>query len=174
MNSDELRDELETLHPASYQWSLVCCRGDVHLAKEMLQASYVKILAGPGQFRAESSVKTWVFGIIRNTVRESLRKERVRRAAFQRWAQRSAQPTETQASSSAIETDEQTAALRIAVEGLSARQRQIVHLVFYEALTIESAAAVMQITVGSARTHYERAKRRLRETLPSTTLAERV
>ena len=153
MNADELRDELEALHAASYQWSLVCCRGDVHLAREMLQASYVKVLAGRNRFRAESSLKTWVFGIIRNTVRESLRKERVRRAALERWAQSSAQPT---------------------VDNLSARQRQIIYLVFYETMTIESAAAVMRISVGSARTHYERAKRRLRETLQTTTLAERV
>ncbi|MBI4519341.1 MAG: RNA polymerase, partial [Gemmatimonadetes bacterium] len=38
---------------------------------------------------------------------------------------------------------------------------------FYQGLTIEEAAEVMRITIGTARTHYERGKQRLRQLLSS-------
>ena len=166
MTSDELRNELAALHAASHQWSVVCCRGDAQQAAEVLQSSYVKALQHRGKFRGDSSLKTWLFAVIRNTAREALRKETVRRAALERWARR--QPDAAAASSAAaLENHEEIARVRAAVQRLSARQRQIVHLVFYETMTISQSAEILQISVGSARKHYERAKQRLRESVGS-------
>jgi RNA polymerase sigma-70 factor (ECF subfamily) len=48
---------------------------------------------------------------------------------------------------------------------LSPRQRDVLHLVFYQEMTIEEAARVLHIPLGTARTHFERGKRKLRQQL---------
>ena len=58
--------------------------------------------------------------------------------------------------------DDRITTLTAALAQLSKRQQEVLHLVFYQSLTIQDAAIVLAMPVGTARTHYERGKARLR------------
>jgi len=169
MDIAELKAELETLHSASFGWALNCCRRDRAEAEEVLQTVYLKILEGKACFRGEASLKTWLFAVIRKTAIGEHRKNLLRKL---RWSDSSEQETilvsPLEQPGVAFEKSETQALFQNALKSLPRRQREALHLVFYQDLSLSEAAIVMGISIGSARQHYERGKKRVREFLGQT------
>lgn len=159
------RLELERLHTVSFAWALYCCRRRREEAQDVLQDVYVRVLDGRAQFAGQSSAKTWLFALIRRTAIDRNRRQWLRAVQLERWFHR--EPVNGPVSSPEGEYGKSEAAdrLRTALARLSPRQQDVLHLVFYQDLTIEEAAELLRISLGSARTHFERGKTRLREQL---------
>lgn len=153
--------ELEQHHEASFGWALACVDWNREEAEEVLQAAYLKVLDGSARYAGRSGFKTWLFAVIRRTAAERRRRARVRSLALARFASREVRPpgASPEGTAEGIRAGTRLAA---ALGELSSRQREVLHLVFYGDFTIEQAAAVMGVGVGSARTHYTRGKDRLR------------
>jgi RNA polymerase sigma-70 factor, ECF subfamily len=169
MDIAELKEELEKLHSASFGWALSCCRRDYGEAEEVLQTVYLKICEGKARYRGESSLKTWLFAVIRKTAIGEYRKKLVRSLVFLGSSEKhdhGGSPAD--APTMLFEKSELQKQFRVALAKLPARQREALHLVFYEDLSLSEAANVMGISVGSARQHYERGKKHLREWLSHT------
>ena len=158
MDISELKAELEKLHPASFGWALSCCRRNAAEAEEVLQTVYLKILQHKAVFRGESKLQTWLFAVIRKTAISERRKQ---------WLRTLIPATTSEAArlESEFERSELQQRFQQALAQLPGRQRETLHLVFYQDLSLSEAAEVMNISVGSARRHYERGKQRLRATL---------
>ncbi|MEZ4586941.1 MAG: RNA polymerase sigma factor [Gemmatimonadales bacterium] len=157
----DLRAELEAIHQESFAWAVRCCRGDRTDAEDVLHQSYEKVLDGRARFQGRSAFRTWLFGVIRLTAREHARRQWVSGRRIERWWRE----RETEPDAPAGPDEELTRRLERALAGLSGRQREVLHLVFYQDLTIEAAAEVLGMPVGTARTHYQRGKDRLRKRL---------
>lgn len=168
MDIPELKAELETLHSASFGWAMSCCRRDRSEAEEVLQTVYLKILEGKACFRGESSLKTWLFAVIRKTAIGEHRKNLLRKLRWSDGSEQTTQLPQTDEPGVAFEKSETQALFQTALKTLPRRQREALHLVFYQDLTLGEAADVMGISIGSARQHYERGKKRLRESLGQT------
>ena len=171
MDNSELKAELERHHSASFGWALSCCGRDCSEAEEVLQTVYLKILEGKARFRGESSFKTWLFAVIRKTAISEHRRTLLRRLRLLAIPA-PAPESETACEQPAVAMERSEAQIRFqkALSQLPARQREALHLVFYQDMSLSEAAEVMGISLGSARQHYDRGKKRLRETLVETDL----
>jgi RNA polymerase sigma-70 factor, ECF subfamily len=158
---EDLGERLEALHQDSFGWALACCGRDRTLAEEVLQMAYVKALSGEARFEGRSALKTWLYGVIRRTAAAERRRVGLLALRLARLARLAALPAP-------VEEPPDVAPLARAFARLSARQREVLHLVFSEGMSVEGAAAVMGVGVGSARVHYDRGKKRLRALLEGT------
>jgi RNA polymerase sigma factor (sigma-70 family) len=166
LGSAELEALLAELHEESFGWALSCCGWVDADAEDVLQNAYVKVISGRARFGGRSTFRTWLFGVIRQTAREHRRRERSQAERAELLSRepepgrpREPRPDEMQ------ELAERRRRLLDALGALPERQRQVLHLVFYQDLTIREAAEVLEVSLGTARVHYERGKERLRRLL---------
>lgn len=152
MDQKWLRHIISQHHEASFRWACHCCHGDSELAKDVLQMVYLKLLEGKAIYNQRSQVKTWLFSIIRFTAIDELSKQD-KHEFVDLMALKDRSLDQAQAPISYLRLLDQ----------LSEKQRQILLLVFYHDMTIEAAAMIMECTVGTARTHYQRGKIKLKE-----------
>jgi RNA polymerase sigma-70 factor (ECF subfamily) len=160
-----LDGEIERLHPASFGWALACCRWRRQEAEDVLQAAYLKILDGRARYDGRSSVKTWLYGVIRRTAADRSRTHWLEALGLARWTRTRAVPEDLAAADEQLVDGQRRGLILCALAKLPARQREVLDLVFYHGMTIAEAAEVIDVSVGTARVHYERGKRRLSEEL---------
>ncbi len=160
----ELSSHLSELHLDSWGWALAVTGADHSEAEEVLQVTYLRILDGRARFQDKAQFKTWLFGVIRRVALERRRNSARENARepLDGVIDPAEYPSAGPSPADDLARAQMSSRLRRSLEGLSERQRQILHLVFYQEMTIAEAAEVIGISFGSARTHYERGKKRLR------------
>lgn len=160
----DIYNDLEAHHKAAFGWAMACCGRNVHEAEEVLQTAYLKIADGRAVYGNGSSFRTWLFGVIRNTARDMQRKSAMKNAFLSLLKTRNQlSPDESDSPEDYALRDQEREHVSRALADLSKRQQEVLHLVFYQDMTIEEAAKVMVVTVGSARKHYARGKEAVRK-----------
>lgn len=171
MQHNPLIDEqaLAALHMDVWDWALFQCRYDRDRAADTLQVSYLKVVSGTARFQGRSALRTWLFGVVRLTALEQARLgargagpadrgPADRGLVNQGLAEEQAELVDPDASARVMQVN-------AALSKLSFSQREVVYLVFYRDLSLAEAARVLGMQLGTVRTHYDRAKRRLRQQL---------
>ena len=153
------RTALEALHADVYAWALSRCDFDHAAAEDLVQQAYVELLSGKARFENKSTLKTFVFSVVQNLARSRFRRLTSRLRLVRTYQQDIAGDTV------AVGEPPADASVWRAVRALPERQRDVIELVFCRDLTVEQASAVMGVTTGTGRTHYDRAKRALRDRL---------
>ena len=130
------------------------------MAEEVLHDAYLQILEGKANFGGRSDFRTWLFAVIRNTgAKQRYRLAQRINVVKQMLGQQGQTPAQPDESLRRIELRQRFDEL---LSRIAPRQREVLQLVFYHEMTVEEAAAVMSVSLGSARTHYHRGKERLR------------
>jgi RNA polymerase sigma-70 factor (ECF subfamily) len=131
----------------------------------VLQIAYLKVLEGKARFNGSASFKTWLFAVIRKTALDQRRKHFLRSLMILRAAEDRTAGNRVERPDESAYRSQMQAVFRRALARLPNRQREALQLVFYHDLSLQEAAVVMGVSIGSARTHYDRGKKRLRELL---------
>jgi len=139
-----------------YRYALSILRSP-HLAEEVAQETMMAVWNGADRFKGNSRVLTWMLGIARNQSHNILRKE----SKGQRLPE----------SHRGAGTDDPAQSLvrdlhiQDALQTLTPLQREVMHLVFYENLTVREAAHVLEIPVGTVKSRMHHARRALAKEL---------
>ncbi|UZD22030.1 RNA polymerase sigma factor [Algoriphagus halophytocola] len=160
MNRSQLDHILKAHHRDAYLWARQCCSFEDELAKDVLQQSYLKILEGQAKLKDASKAKTWLFSIIRYTAIDELRK--AGRVIPLLDSYDPVEPTEE------VDETDYEAIIKL----LPDMQREVILMVFYHQMTIAQSAEILQIGLGTARTHYERGKKKLKELITKVQLQQ--
>ena len=151
MNRNQLDTFLRKHHREAFLWARQCCGFDGELAKDVMQQVYLKVLEGKAKMKSEAQPKTWLFSVIRFTAMDELRSKG-------KWQE--VEIEENMAWEAEIEESESHEDL---IRRLPKMQQEVLLMVFYHDMTLEEAAKVLQLHIGTVRTHYDRGKKKLKE-----------
>ena len=154
----DLESQLAAVHAACWGWALACAGRDRDRASDVLQEAYARVLERRARWDGRSSFKTWLFGVVRMIALEERRFAALRFLRARAPLDPSAAPPSARAPDSELGARERAKALEEALRALPERQRQVLHLAFYEGLSLAEAAEVMGISTGTASQHYDRGK----------------
>jgi RNA polymerase sigma-70 factor, ECF subfamily len=112
---------------------------------------------GARTYKGRARVLTWIFGIARNQSHNLIRKEeKARRTPDYRLASGGDDPTRSLSRDLRIQS---------ALGALTQQQREVMHLVFYENLTVSETAHVLGIPIGTVKSRMHHARRALAKEL---------
>ena len=122
--------------------------GDRAQAEDAAQESFLRIWKSMDRYRGDSALGTWIFSIARNVCLTAISKRR-----------RSA-PIEEAERSGPDAPDRQRDILQL-VEQLPANYRQVVMLFYMEDRSCEEVARMLDLPLGTVKTHLHRARQQL-------------
>lgn len=130
--------------------------------EEVVQDTFVRAFTSLDGFRGESSLRTWLFTIARNVVRDRVRSARARRPHVEIEEKHAV--LEHDALDGAV-ADEAEERVLEAVQRLSPMQRSVFTLRVADGLSYKEIATALGTTEGASRVHYHNAMRAVREYL---------
>jgi len=137
-----------------YRFALSLTRSP-HLAEEVLQETMMAVWKGAKRFKGRSKVTTWLLGIAKNQAYNLLRKEE-RGKRLPEAADRVPDPSDDARMSVQVER---------ALDTLPEAQREVLHLVFYENLTVRETAELLGVPEGTVKSRMHHARRNLAKEL---------
>ena len=142
-------------------------------AQDATQETGLRFLKLLPTFRGDSQLRTWSMGIALNVVREIRRRNRPTSELDGELVESSTDgsrtgPWQSRSPSNRAEMTEQREHLELAMGGLSDRQREAVVLRFFEEMSVEQTAAVMNCAEGTVKATVHQALRAMRGRLPKS------
>ncbi len=132
---------------------------DRQTAEDILVETYTVVWKDAKRFRGASSPTSWIIGIARNLAMNELRRRQEHEEIDEKVV------GTTDGVITRIEDHYRKKVLREAISKLSVKHREILHLVFYEELTYQEIADLLNMPVNTVKTRVFYAKETLKKVL---------
>lgn len=129
---------------------------------ELVQDTFVRAFNSIDTFRSDSSLRTWLFTILRRLVLDRKRSERRQRNKVELEEGHAVQAYDAL---DALVADETAQRVKVAIERLSPLQKEVFVLRVTEGMAYGAIATVVGSTEGACRVHYHNAMRSVKEFL---------
>lgn len=138
-------------------WARRLCRRDEASADDVAQEAFIKAHAALAGFRADAKFSVWLYRIVFNTAMARYRKKDLQWASLEEQADT---PGRCEQTESIAKGD-----IKWAMSQLSEAQQVAISLCFEEGFSHEEASTIMNIPLGTVKTHIARAKTKLKTLL---------
>lgn len=135
---------------------------DKNAAEELTNDVLLAAWKGAAEFRGQSKPSTWLFGIARHKALSSLRQLKSRTVDIEE-AKEVIEPRE--GPEELVTRQRLQQRMRSALRELSQSHREVVQLTFYQGLSYQEIAEIMQCSVNTVKTRMFYAKKHLRDHL---------
>lgn len=141
-------------------WARRLCDGDIHLADDLAQETFIKAYAALGAFRAEAKFSTWLYRIAFNIAANRWRSKKMQ------WCELD-ENEEIEAEHCELKQFDAKRDVEAAMQQLSAAQQLAIRLCFEDGFSHDEAASIMGVPLGTLKTHVARGKQKLQILLSS-------
>ena len=137
--------------------------GDRATAEDLCQETFLKILKGLGSFRRGSSLKTWIFRIAHNAVVDHARGTGRAAEPLDEIGADTCPPDPAPTPLAQVEEGQLRQGIEEAMGTLAPREREILHMLYWDGLRVAEIAAACTLPEGTVKTLLFRSRRALRE-----------
>jgi len=152
---------LTELRPRLYRLAYAWCH-DAHLAEDLVQDTLAKACRHAGQLKDDAALEGWLFAILNNCWRDSLRR---RRELVNVEDLDEAILSHEVTPETTLDRRQTAGRVRQAIAGLPLGQRQVITLVDIEECSYAQVAGILGIPVGTVMSRLSRARQALRSNL---------
>ncbi|VWX63313.1 hypothetical protein VARIO8X_90182 [Burkholderiales bacterium 8X] len=137
-------------------------------AEDIAQQAFFEAARTLDQFRGESELSTWLYGIAMNLIRNYLNRAPYKTCRFEPEHVLDSRPSNHGDPESALELRQLLAEVTSAMDQLPAEMREVLLLVGVHQLSYEAAASRLDVPIGTVRSRLSRARAALKLKLGAT------
>ncbi len=140
---------------------------DESIADDLLQVTFMKVHRARDQYRRESRVLPWIFGVAARVRLDELRKRKRLPEDADEEAVARAEDHEGETPEQSLSQKDRATAVHAALDALPESYRAVIHLHRFEGMTFPEIAEVLGTSAGAVKLRAFRGYERLRESLAS-------
>jgi RNA polymerase sigma-70 factor (ECF subfamily) len=143
---------------------------DIHTAEDIFQEVFIKVNTNLHSFQGNSSIKTWIIRIAINTCKDYLKSAYSRRIVpMEEFMENSIIAEDNYAD---IERQETIQSVKEAVMELPDHYKDVIMCVYFQEMSMDQAAQMLELPVGTIKSRLARAKGKLKEIMERRLLYE--